>query len=668
MDKTVEKKSSTVSKSLTKSQQDKKNQKEKQKQTKDATSKKAEEERRKKEYEEKLRKVRVDYKDPHQLSEGEIMIVIEHSDDPGRVLMSTSHDYEKYKRIASKIRQWIMRDFPSMKVIIKPNNHQKDNSRIGCFEISYFHLTEGNLQRQDIFSKMVDRKWPKWKNVQEKIKLFVKKSNLLVKIHDISSEKKNKFKDLMIYIKNVLFEKQSNQNWSMGGSSMTGSMNASQAGHSGTQDLTNFKDGQSSEAGVVEFKDLPVGNYAIVFSGDRTYKPVEQRFQVIANEPEIQRTIELELVEEGFFSIEINTQKIQDKKAELDTQIQEIPLPPKQTPGEKSQLAELDKKRAELNAKEKKAKLYKISLLPSIPDRKEDDVSIPITCEKSNIPGGSDFLFESVIEEGNYDIILVDGAKNITLQKNERLTRGENLFVLDTVEEPKLVDYKQFKEAMEKKRKEDEEKRRLKEKQEDEGQKAGGASTGTGNAGAHAGRNRPDTSGTTMSESEEYHRLGSSDPRRPGSASIVKNQDYGVAHIGGSPQTIEEKKAEEEEDKFMVKMVTGSASDQLAFEMEFVYLDENNEAQEISEESPPVDGGDFQTDRNRQVITLTNVHDLEGYYRMVLRRLPGVPFSPVHVMVNCGGNSSTKKFSADPFFESESEQFYDYGVFRCSLY
>jgi hypothetical protein len=135
-----------------KSAGDKKSQKEANQKNKDVNKKEMEEEEKRQKIIQKLKDLRVDYKDPYQLSEGEIMIVIEHSDDPGRVLMSTSHDYDKYKRIASKIRQWIMRDFPSMKVIIKPNNHQKDNKRIGCFEISYFHMKDGQLQREKTFS------------------------------------------------------------------------------------------------------------------------------------------------------------------------------------------------------------------------------------------------------------------------------------------------------------------------------------------------------------------------------------------------------------------------------------------------------------------------------------------------------------------------------------
>lgn len=266
-------------------------------QTRELKSKIKEETSKKEERDKKYREARYDYKDPYQLSEGEIMIVIEHSDDPGRVLMSTSHDYDKYKRIASKIRQWILRDFPSMKVIIKPNNHQSDNKRIGCFEISYFHMKEGKLERQDIFSKMVERKWPKWKEVQGKIKMFVKNSNLIVEIVDESQ--KNQFEGMVIHIKNVLFTKTSTNSGattkSLMGSDLFASQNmhASQTmGHStmgkslmarsqkvtpqAESTLANFAEKVSDSSGKLKFDHLPVGNYAIVFNGDRTYKPANQ--------------------------------------------------------------------------------------------------------------------------------------------------------------------------------------------------------------------------------------------------------------------------------------------------------------------------------------------------------------------------------------------------------
>lgn len=277
-----------------KSAAEKKSQKEKEKHDKEMKSAKAIEEMKRKEKEEKYKKARFEYKDPHQLSEGEIMIVIEHSDDPGRVLMSTSHDYDKYKRIASKIRQWIMRDFPSMKVIIKPNNHQDGNSRIGCFEVAYFHMKEGQLQRQDIFSKMVERKWPKWKEVQEKIKKFVKNSNLVVKIEDLNPEKKNKFEGMVIHVKNVLFVKNEAargattkslmgsslvQSQKLGQSSLGKSTMSNQMTQSPPTDdaeLTKFQEKISDSTGVLKFDHLPVGNYAIVFDGDRTYRPVKK--------------------------------------------------------------------------------------------------------------------------------------------------------------------------------------------------------------------------------------------------------------------------------------------------------------------------------------------------------------------------------------------------------
>lgn len=135
-------KPSNAPNSTSKVSEDKKKLKEKKAQEKQSQSLKEKEAQAAKELASRYTKVRMDYKDPKQLSEGEIMIVIEHSDDPGRVLMSTSHDYEKYKRIASKIRTWIMRDFPSMKVIIKPNNH-----KVRLSSPSFASLRHSNLRQ-----------------------------------------------------------------------------------------------------------------------------------------------------------------------------------------------------------------------------------------------------------------------------------------------------------------------------------------------------------------------------------------------------------------------------------------------------------------------------------------------------------------------------------------
>ena len=720
MDKTAAKQASTTqkkqTKNQTKSQLEKKSQKEKQKQAKDKKAKEQEEKEKEEEYARKLKEVRTEYKDPYQLSEGEIMIVIEHSDDPGRVLMSTSHDYDKYKRISSKIRQWIMRDFPSMKVIIKPNNHQKDNKRIGCFEIGYFHMTEGELHREDIFSKMVDRKWPKWKNVQERIKKFVKNSDLTVKIEDLSPEKKKQFKGMVVHVKNVLFSM--NADDSLMQSSMHQSM------HHAEPALTPFRSMVTTETGELKFEFLPVGNYAIVFDGNRTYKKVTQHFQVSATEPHISQTLNVDVVEEGFFSIEINTYDIQEEKYETDAKMNEIPQAPKQTAGEKANLEQLMKRKKELDDAEKKAKLYKISLLPSSSKGVE---AIPIPCEKTSIQGGTDFVFEAVVEPGDYDVILTTGLEKKILQSAAKFTRGENKFVLD-VKTIKIVDEKKFKEELETKKKA---KAKLEEEAEKKanaankpaggvtggttgvtggntggttgvtggttggttggntggatggntggttggktggttGGNTGGATQGPGNNGTNAGRTRPETSGTNMSETEDSHaRLNSADHRqRPGSASMLnKTQDQGHPQHAINHQIIDEK-PEEEEDKFMVKMVAGSDRDELPFDMQFLYEDDEGITHELSRDVQPADGGYFQAEPQRQVLALSDVHQREGFYRMILTRRPGVPFTPVHIMINCGAASFIKKFPADIFFEAGHELCFDFGVFKCNL-
>lgn len=369
-----------------KSAAEKKSQKEKERQAKQNKTKLQIEEQMRKEKEAHYKEARYDYKDPYQLSEGDIMIVIEHSDDPGRVLMSTSHDYDKYKRIASKVRLWIMRDFPSMKVIIKPNGHQQDNKRIGCFEISYFHMKDGQLQRQDIFSKMVERKWPRWKEVQEKVKKFVKNSNLIVKIEDISKEKKKQFEGMVIHIKNVLFAKESGSSGSttkslMGsdlaqsqtlGASTMGRSQASQRMQQGPPaqpTLTKFQEKTADSTGVIKFDHLPVGNYAIVFAGDRTYKPITKQFQVSAVEPEITMPINVDLVEEGFFSLEVDLIEVHEKKAKLAEELGEVG----DNEAKKKQI-QADLKQMDLH--EKKIGYYKLSLIPFDEKRSEGDACI----------------------------------------------------------------------------------------------------------------------------------------------------------------------------------------------------------------------------------------------------------------------------------------------------
>ena len=330
---------------------------------KEANAKKKKEETMVKEKEDRYKSVQVDYKDPYQLSEGEIMIVIEHSDDPGRVLMSTSHDYDKYRRIASKIRQWIMRDFPSMKVIIKPNNHETDNMRIGCFEVTYFHKLNGKLQRQDIFSKMVERKWPKWKEVQKKIKKFVKNSDLTVTIVDRSKERKNQFEGMVIHIKNVLFAKSSESSGNTT-KSMTGSELAKTSSPEDAK-LTKYQQKISGEDGVIYFTHLPVGNYAIVFDGNRTYQPVNIPFQVSANEPLIEIPMEVDLVEEGFFSMEVDLNSIFEKKAEIAEHMGNM------GPNQRADKNRLDEETKTLDLHETKIGQYKINLVPSDDSRPE---------------------------------------------------------------------------------------------------------------------------------------------------------------------------------------------------------------------------------------------------------------------------------------------------------
>ena len=69
-------------------------------------------------------------------------------------------------------------------------------------------------------------------------------------------------------IKNVLFAHK--------GKAATNSMTASQLSHEKPElKLSPFKNFESEGSGVIKFEHLPVGNYAIVFEGNRTYKACE---------------------------------------------------------------------------------------------------------------------------------------------------------------------------------------------------------------------------------------------------------------------------------------------------------------------------------------------------------------------------------------------------------
>lgn len=650
-----------------KSVSERKSQREKQLKMKAEKKSKEDAKRREEEKLKALLRNRADYKDPYLLAEGEIMIVIEHSDDPGRVLMSTSHDYDKYKRIASKIRQWIMRDFPSMKVIIKPNNHQKDNKRIGCFEIVYFHMKDGGLVRHDIFSKMTTRKWPKWKEVQLSIKTYVKDCNLKVTVVDGSKEKKNQFAGMVIHVKNVLFAKNSSaagattkslagsqlvQSQTMGQSQVGGS----QTGAADASSLTPFKEMVLSDSGVLTFEKLPVGNYAIVFNGNRTYKPVNIQFQVGADRPLIEKTVMLELVEEGFFYLAVDYPTLKQKVNELAEEVNTYHLPT--DTGKKQAIQkELDERSSNMKA----IKRYKVSLLPSDDSRGEDNPCVPIMCYPPQKTGKAETeekpqSYEAVIEPGNYDVVLTIGSQQVVLKKKLPLTRGENRFAVIADNNNEFVDEQTYK------------KKYLTEKKDEE--KKEGVSGTAGTAGvkpAESGETRPFTGSSVGGDFEEsHHRLGSAEPRvRPGSASLHRQQqDPSYVHLSNQvSKPIVEDPAENEEDKFTIQML--SEHGDLPYEINIFYEDDEQNLAILSKETTGEPHVKFESDRNREVMTLEDAKHREGFYRMIITKIPDIKaVGPVIVMVSCGGTTYSRKIPKD-LFSAENTQFLDFGVFKC---
>jgi hypothetical protein len=133
-------------------------------------------------------------------------------------------------------------------------------------------------------------------------------------------------------------------------------------------------------------------------------------------------------------------------------------------------------------------------------------------------------------------------------------------------------------------------------------------------------------------------------------------------NVVSKEQVIAEDPAENDEDKFMVKIV--SENGQVPFEMFFLFEDEEGITQILSRDQAPASGGYFIADNQREILCLDDVRQREGYYRMIITRRPEVTaFTPTHVMINCNGVSSAKKYLADPF--TKGEQFLDYAVFKC---
>lgn len=147
-----------------------------------------------------------------------------------------------------------------------------------------------------------------------------------------------------------------------------------------------------------------------------------------------------------------------------------------------------------------------------------------------------------------------------------------------------------------------------------------------------------------------------------------KTQDVIQPHTGTSQaQVIDEDPAENDDEKFMVKLVVEEG--ELPLEMYFLYQDDEGVTQVLSRDQPPTEGGYFQSQINKEILSLDDVRQREGYYRMILiRRHEVKQFKPVHVMVNCAGSSVARKFSKDPFQSSDlGEQFLDFGVFKCKI-
>lgn len=290
-----------------------------------------------------------------------------------------------------------------------------------------------------------------------------------------------------------------------------------------------------------------------------------------------------------------------------------------------------------------------------------------ITCEKSTQNGSPNPVYEAVIEPGLYDIILTNGTDQKVLKSKANLTRGENKMALISGKNNELMEDAAFKKYAK-----DRDAKRAKEEDShhDHPVKAP-ATTVSGNAGqpattgTKAALARPDTTSSMVSDIEESHnRLGSADIRnRPGSASALgRTQDVSHANVVAKEQVIAEDPDENDEDRFMVKIVAENGA--VPFEMFFLFDDDEGITQMLSRDQAPTSGGYFMADNQREILCLDDARQREGYYRMIITRRPEVTsFSPVHVMINCNGISSVKKYTSDPF--TRADQFLDYAVFKC---
>lgn len=285
-----------------------------------------------------------------------------------------------------------------------------------------------------------------------------------------------------------------------------------------------------------------------------------------------------------------------------------------------------------------------------------------IHCLKSTVPGGTNFVYEAVISPGSYDIMLTNGLDSSILKKGAQLTRGENKMALLAPKNNQIItdaEYKKIKDQ-----------REPKEEKED----SAGASGNAGHHGQHGtntGQQRPNTTSSMMSDIEETHnRLGSADIRnRPGSASNMgRTQEiHANANTISKAQVIAEDPAENDEDKFMIKMFAENG--ELPFQMSLIYLDDDEVTQIINRYDLPKDGGRFEADNQKEVLTFEDARHREGYYRMIITRRHEVSqFAPVHVVINCNGICNAKKFSQDPFAShGRVEQYLDYAVFKCNF-
>ncbi|CAI2379497.1 unnamed protein product [Moneuplotes crassus] len=144
------------------------------------------------------------FKEQSELQNGDVVVVIEYCSNSEKTQLSTNHSEKKYQAFAKRFRHGILEKFPDIKVFVKSTHNpdkvvhykvnkgidgniiedQREQRRIGAFEITLSHRQDDFTQHFQIFSKLKSQIFPKLDRTLSKICEYVPKCNLLIQICD----------------------------------------------------------------------------------------------------------------------------------------------------------------------------------------------------------------------------------------------------------------------------------------------------------------------------------------------------------------------------------------------------------------------------------------------------------------------------------------------------